>query len=202
MGEGRSPQERAPGARRLVLLGAPNSGKGTQAAVVAERLGVPAISTGDMLRGAVAAGSELGRRVKGVMDAGGLVDDALMAEVVADRLRQPDARRGFLLDGYPRTLRQAQDCERMLGELGGRLDAVVLLEVPEEALMKRALGRGRADDRAEVVRERLRVYREATEPLVGYYRGRGLLRTVDGDQSIETVTASVLRALEAVRGVA
>lgn len=180
---------------RAVLLGAPGSGKGTQAERIASRLGVPAISTGDMLRDQVAAGTELGLRVRDVMAAGSLVEDDLMAEVVRARLARSDAQRGFLLDGYPRTTVQAETLERLLGATDARLDAVVLLEVPEEILVLRTLGRQRADDREDVVRERLRVYREKTEPLVGYYQGRGLLRRVDGDQAVERVTAAVLASL-------
>jgi adenylate kinase len=156
---------------------------------------VPAISTGDMLREAVAAGSDLGTRVGGVMAAGGLVDDALMAEVVRDRLAKPDARAGFLLDGYPRTLPQAKTLEGILGPAGRPLDAVVMVDVPEEELVRRALLRGRADDGADVVRERQRVYREKTAPLIGYYRERGLLHEIDGHQPVEEVTASLFAAL-------
>jgi adenylate kinase len=180
-----------------VMLGAPGSGKGTQAERLAEKLGIPAISTGEMLRQAVAEGSELGGRVEHVMAAGALVDDALMAEVVADRLARPDAERGFLLDGYPRTTAQAETLDRLLTARGRSLDVVVMLEVPEEVLVERALARRRADDREEVVRERLRVYREKTEPLVGLYRGRGLLRAIDGNRTMDEVTAAALSALRA-----
>ena len=179
---------------RVVLLGPPGAGKGTQAQLLAARLGVPAISTGDMLREAVAAGSDLGKRVEGVMAAGGLVDDALMAEVVRERLAKPDARAGFLLDGYPRTLPQAKTLEGILAS-GQQLDAVVMVDVPEEELVRRALLRGRADDGADVVRERQRVYREKTAPLIGYYGGRGLLYEIDGHQPVEEVTASLFAAL-------
>lgn len=180
---------------RLVLLGPPGAGKGTQAQLLSARLGVPAISTGDMLREAVAAGSELGRRVEGVMASGALVDDALMAEVVRDRLARPDASRGYLLDGYPRTLPQAETLAGILRGSGRDLDAVVMVDVPEEELVRRARLRQRADDREEVVRERLRVYREKTEPLIGYYRERGLLREIDGNRSIDEVTSSLFAAL-------
>jgi adenylate kinase len=181
---------------RVVLLGPPGSGKGTQAERLAAALGVPAVSTGELLRAAVAAGNDLGRRVQGVMAAGRLVDDALMAEVVQERLGRADAGRGFLLDGYPRTPAQAATLDGILSRQRQRLDAVLLLEVPEDVLVRRALARRREDDRAEVVRERLRVYREQTAPLVGHYRGRGLLVAVDGDRAIEAVTDSLLRALE------
>jgi adenylate kinase len=177
---------------RFVLLGPPGAGKGTQAQVLCERLGVPAISTGDMLREAVSEGSELGRKVQGVMAAGGLVDDGMMAEVVRERLAKSDTRRGFLLDGYPRTLPQAETLAGILRDAGRELNAVLLVDVPEDELVRRALLRGRADDKEDVIRERLRVYREKTEPLIGYYRQRGLLRELDGNRPIEEVTARML----------
>lgn len=184
------------GRPKIVLFGPPGAGKGTQAALLASQLGVPAISTGDMLREAKASGSELGRKVQGIMDAGGLVDDATMADVIRVRLAQEDARQGFLLDGYPRTIPQAEILERILGEAGQELDAVLSIEVPEEELVRRAVLRNRgADDREEVVRERLRVYREKTEPLIGYYRERGLLYPVDGNLPVEKVTSQMLIAL-------
>jgi adenylate kinase len=178
-----------------ILLGAPGSGKGTQAEFLATALGVPAISTGAMLRDAVAQGSELGRKVQSIMASGALVDDGLMAEVVQDRLSRPDASTGFLLDGYPRTTGQAATLDRILGAREGRLDAVILLEVPETVLVRRAVARGRDDDREEVVRERLRVYREKTEPLVDHYAGRGLLQRVNGERSMNEVTGAILALL-------
>lgn len=186
--------DRSPAGRtaRIVLLGPPGAGKGTQAQLLAERLGVPAISTGDMLRAAVAAGSELGRRVQDVMASGALVDDALMAEVVRERVAQPDAAQGYLLDGYPRTLPQAETLAGVLRDASQELDGVLLVEVPEDELVRRALARGRDDDKEQVIRERLRVYREKTEPLIGYYRERGLLRELDGNRPIEEVTARML----------
>jgi adenylate kinase len=183
------------GRPKIVLLGPPGAGKGTQASQLASQLGVPAISTGDMLREAVSSGTELGRRVQGIMASGALVDDATMAEVVRERLAQSDARPGFLLDGYPRTLPQAETLERILEAGRQELDAVLLVEVPEEELVRRAALRGRGDDREEVVRERLRVYREKTEPLIGYYRARGLLYPIDGNLPIEKVTSQMLIAL-------
>ncbi len=184
---------------RVVLLGAPGSGKGTQAAILSARWGVPAISTGEMLREAVAAGSELGGRVAGVMATGELVEDGLMAEVVRERLGRKDASLGFLLDGYPRTPLQASTLEGMLKEADSELDAVVLLEVPEEVLVARAVARNRPDDRAEIVRERLRVYRERTEPLVGYYGECSLLRRIDGDRPVDEVTERILEAVAGSR---
>lgn len=180
---------------RAVMLGAPGSGKGTQAEVLARALGVPAISTGEMLRQAVAEGSELGARVEGIMASGRLVDDSLMAEVVAERLGRSDAEPGFLLDGYPRTPPQAESLDGLLAERGVSLDAVLLLDVPEEELVRRALGRRRADDTDSVIRERLRVYREKTEPLVAHFERRGLLVRIDGNRPVEAVTQVALAAL-------
>ncbi len=183
------------GGLRAVMLGAPGSGKGTQAEFLASALGVPAISTGAMLRDAVALGSALGRKVEGIMAAGALVDDALMAEVVRERLARPDAAGGFLLDGYPRTTGQAATLDSILAERREKLDAVVMLDVAEPVLVGRAVARQRADDREEVVRERLRVYREKTEPLVEHYEGRNLLRRVDGERAVGEVTAAILKIL-------
>jgi adenylate kinase len=177
---------------RVVLLGPPGAGKGTQGQVLCEHLGVPAISTGDMLREAVADGSELGGKVREIMASGALVDDATMAEVVRERLAKPDTLKGFLLDGYPRTLPQAETLAGILREAGRHLDAVLLVDVPEDELVRRTLLRGRGDDKEEVIRERLRHYREKTEPLIGYYRERGLLREVDGNRPVEQVTAGML----------
>jgi len=180
---------------KVVLLGPPGAGKGTQAQLLSARLGVPAISTGDMLREAVAAGSELGRRVEGIMAAGKLVDDELMAEVVRDRLAKPDTAMGYLLDGYPRTLPQAKTLEGILRESGQQLDAVVMVDVPVDELVRRSLLRGRADDTEEVIRERQRVYREKTEPLIGYYRQLGVLREIDGHLPVDEVTSHMFAAL-------
>ncbi len=183
------------GGLRVIMLGAPGSGKGTQAEFLAAALGVPAISTGAMLRDAVAQGSDLGGRVKGIMASGALVDDGLMAEIVRDRLGRPDAAGGFLLDGYPRTTGQAATLDGILDERQDGLDAVVLLEVPEPVLVERAVARRRADDQEEVVRERLRVYHEKTEPLVEHYARRNLLRKVNGERSMGEVTQAILQVL-------
>jgi adenylate kinase len=180
---------------RIVFLGPPNSGKGTQAVGLAKSLGIPAISTGDMLRAAVAAGTPLGQRVEGVMNAGQLVDDALMADVVRDRLAQGDAATGFLLDGYPRTDSQAQTLEGILEATGADLDHVVLIDAPEDVLVERALKRGRKDDQEAVVRERLAVYHKQTAPLVSFYEDKGLLRRIDGNQLIEKVAADIRSAV-------
>lgn len=184
------------GSLKAVLLGPPGSGKGTQGVVLSRRLGVPAISTGDMLREAVTAKSELGLKVQDVMAAGSLVDDRTMAEVVRERLARCGKGGGFVLDGYPRTIPQAETLTRILGDTGGRLNAVLLVVVPEEELVRRAVARQRGeDDREDVVRQRLRVYREKTAPLIGYYRGLGLLREIDGHLPVEKVTEQMLAAL-------
>jgi adenylate kinase len=185
---------------RVVLLGPPGAGKGTQGVLLAEHLGIPAISTGDMLREAVAEGSGLGNKVQGIMASGALVDDALMADVVRDRLAKGDAGRGFLLDGYPRTLPQAETLAGILRDAGQGLDAVLLVDVPEDELVRRALLRGRADDQESVIRERLRVYREKTAPLIGYYRQLGLLREIDGNRPIEDVTSEIFGFFREDRG--
>lgn len=181
----------AEGRHIAVFLGPPSSGKGTQAEILSETLGIPAISTGAMLREEVAAGSELGRRVEGVMAAGKLVDDDLMAEVVRARLARGDTARGFLLDGYPRTAVQAETLEEILGEAGAKLDCVLLVDAPEDVLVARSLGRGRRDDKVEIVRERLRVYREKTAPLIEHYERKGQLCRIDGDRSVEEVSRAI-----------
>lgn len=181
--------------RRLLLVGPPGAGKGTQAAFLADALGVPAVSTGDMLRAAVAAGSELGLEVAGIMQSGALVDDETMALVVQTRLEAEDARQGFLLDGYPRNLGQAKTLDGILQPLGQELDVVLVLEVPQEELVQRALARKRADDKEDVIRHRITVYEEETAPLVDFYRQRGILRRIDGHQPIEQVTSALLAAL-------
>lgn len=182
-------------AKRLIFLGPPGSGKGTQALFVAKREGIPAISTGEMLREAVEAGSALGQQVQDVLASGKLVDDALMASLVRDRLGRSDAGDGFLLDGYPRTIAQAEALDAILEDLGGELDGVVLIEVPEPELVRRALERKRKDDTPEIIQERLAVYGNKTAPLIGYYKDRGLLKTIDGNRSIEEVTSMIEEAL-------
>lgn len=183
---------------RIAFLGPPNSGKGTQAEILAEILGISTISTGAMLREAVEAGSGLGRRVEGVMARGELVDDDLMAEVVKDRLARDDVALGFLLDGYPRTVAQAATLAEIMSRANVKLNCVVLIDAPEGVLVRRALGRGRADDREEIVRERLRAYREKTAPLNDYYERKGLLCRIDGDQSVEDVSQRVVEAVDSV----
>ncbi len=179
--------------RRVVMLGAPGSGKGTQAEQLAQRLGIPAISTGEMLRSAVEEETALGHRVSDVMARGELVSDELMAEVVRDRLAQPDARAGFVLDGYPRTEPQADTLDRILSDQGVELDHVIFLDVPERELMERALARQRADDLAEILEERLRVYTGKTAPLIERYGSRSLIRHIDGNRPVAAVAEELSR---------
>jgi adenylate kinase len=188
---------------RIVFLGPPGSGKGTQASQLAKRLGVPAISTGEILREAVRNKTALGQKAQAVMNRGELVSDELILAMTAERLAQPDARPGFILDGFPRTLAQAKAFETMLAGNGHALSAVLNFSVPETELVERMLGRaqaeGRADDRPETIRERMRVYREKTEPLVGFYRDRELLTDIDGTGSVEQVAGRVDEASSSAR---
>lgn len=182
-------------ANRIVLLGAPGSGKGTQAALLADALGIPAVSTGEMLRAAVAEGSKLGRRIESVMNSGDLVDNETMATVVRERLAKADAAKGFLLDGYPRTLGQAATLESILDDTETSLDMVIQVEVPEAEIVRRALDRQREDDTEEVIKNRLRVYEKKTAPLTDHYMELGLLQTVDGNHSVDEVQEAMRAAL-------
>ena len=191
---------------RLILLGPPGAGKGTQAQILVERHGIPQLSTGDMLRAAVASGSEVGLRAKAVMDAGELVSDDIVNAIVAERIDQDDCAGGFILDGYPRTLAQADAVEAMLADRNLALDAVIELTVDDRALVGRILKRAedakaagqpvRKDDNAEVFDERLREYYKKTAALIGYYYAKGKLRPVDGMASIEAVTEEIAEVLE------
>lgn len=188
---------------RVIFLGPPGSGKGTQAKLLASRLSVPAISTGEILRLAVTERKPLGLQAKSIMDTGELVSDDLMVALIRDRTQQDDARGGFILDGFPRTLAQAKALDGMLAETGDGLSGVVNLAVPEAMLIERMAGRaaaeGRSDDRPETVRERLRVYRERTAPLVDFYRDRDLLADVDGVGAVPEVSSRIDEALLSVR---
>ncbi|RGE24249.1 adenylate kinase [Leucobacter sp. wl10] len=184
---------------RLLIIGPPGAGKGTQASRIAERYGVPTISTGDIFRANIRGGTELGRRVQAVIEAGELVPDSLTNEIVEDRLAQPDAANGFLLDGYPRTVDQVHALDGMIG--GASLDAVVLLEADTEEvvarLLKRAELEGRADDTEAVIRHRQEVYAEQTAPLVELFSERGILVAVDGLGSVEEVAERIASGLDA-----
>ena len=188
-------------ARRFLLLGPPGAGKGTQAERLVKSLGIPQISTGDMLRAAVKAGTKVGREAKGFMERGELVPDAVVIGVAEERMRQPDAQQGFILDGFPRTAAQAEALDAMLAKLGVALERCVALTVDENELVARLLKRaeieGRADDNETAIRTRMRVYREQTAPLVDYYRKRGVLREIDGLGTVDAVAARIEGALAA-----
>jgi adenylate kinase len=191
---------------RVVLLGPPGAGKGTQAQVIAGRLGVPAISTGDIFRANVSGQTELGQQAKAYMDAGDLVPDEITVAMVSDRLAEPDAKAGFLLDGFPRTIAQAEQLRDSLAEMGHALDRCLELVVDEDELVRRLSGRRmlvdgawvqRDDDKPETVRHRLEVYREQTAPLSGFYERAGLLTRIDAIGEIDEVTRRALEALGA-----
>jgi adenylate kinase len=184
---------------RIVLFGPPGSGKGTQAAVLRQHMGVPHISTGDLLRAAVKAGSPLGVKVKSVMDAGQLVSDDLMLELLEERFAQADAANGFILDGYPRNLVQASALDALLARIGQPMDKALLLEVPHELIVDRLAGRaaaeGRKDDDPATVRARLQVYEQQTAPVADFYRQRGQLTLLDGTGSVDDVQARLRSAI-------
>ena len=191
---------------RVVLLGPPGAGKGTQAQIIAGRLGVPAISTGEIFRANVSGQTELGQKAKAYMDAGDLVPDEITVAMVSDRLAEPDAKAGFLLDGFPRNIPQAERLQESLAEMGHVLDRCLELVVDEDELVRRLSGRRmlvdgewvqRDDDKPETVRHRLEVYREQTAPLAGFYEQAGLLSRVDAIGEIDQVTGRALRALGA-----
>lgn len=214
----------------LILLGPPGAGKGTQAKRIVEKYGIPQISTGDMFREAVAKGTELGKKAKEYMDRGELVPDEIVIGIVRERLSQPDCERGFILDGFPRTINQAEALDEMLDDMGRRIDAVINIVVPDEEILKRIVYRRickecgavynlifnppkqdgvcdkcggelyqRDDDREETVKERLRVYKEQTEPLVRYYSQKGIIHDIDGTKDIEDVWKQIESVLEKIR---
>jgi adenylate kinase len=179
---------------KILFLGPPGAGKGTQAQVVADRLGVAHVSTGDMFR-ALDPATDLGARVKGIMESGELVPDEVVIEMLEARIAEPDAADGYILDGFPRTRPQAQALDAHLGEDG--LDHVVVLEVPDEELVTRILARGRADDTEDAVRTRLSVYHAETAPLIAFYGPRGIVHPIDGVGPVPEITDRIIAALDA-----
>jgi len=186
---------------RLILLGPPGAGKGTQAKILVEEYGVPQLSTGDILRAAIAAKTPMGLAAKEIMDRGELVSDAIVNGIISERLDAEDCKRGFILDGFPRTIAQAEALEDMLVQKGMTLDAAVEIKADPDVLVQRVVNRARetggarADDNEEVLRKRLAVYSEQTAPLIAFYAERGLLKSVDGMAPVEDVTGAIKAAI-------
>jgi len=183
----------------MVFIGPPGAGKGTQAALVVKTYGLVHLSTGDMLRAARDAKTEVGQLADRYMSAGQLVPDDIILAIVQERLAADDCRRGYLLDGFPRTLAQAEALDRILADAKTPLDVVLELRVPDEELFRRLSGRGRSDDKPEVIRQRLVAYRQQTEPLLDYYQRRSLLKTIDGLGTVEEIFQRIQQVLHPLR---
>lgn len=182
---------------RLIFLGPPGAGKGTQAQSLAHNHAIPHISTGDILRGAVANQTELGLKAQSYMDAGELVPDQLILDLVRDRLSYADINSGWILDGFPRNVAQAEFLDALLEEIAQRCDYAINFDVPDDVLVARLLGRGRKDDAEDVIRHRLDVYRQQTAPLIDFYQGRNQLISIDGDQPVEEIAAKLQQIVAA-----
>jgi adenylate kinase len=182
---------------RIVFIGPPGAGKGTQAERLVQNYKLAHLSTGDMLRAARDAQTEIGRKADVYMSSGQLVPDDIIIGIIRDRLQQPDCGQGYLLDGFPRTIAQAEALDAMLAGQGTPLDVVLELQVAEEELFQRLAGRGRADDKPEVIRQRLVAYRKQTEPLLEYYGAKGLLKSIDGLGTVDEVFGRARKALDA-----
>lgn len=185
---------------RILFMGPPGAGKGTQAAIICEEYKIPQISTGDILRSAIKNETELGREAKSYIDAGKLVPDEVVIGIVKSRIQEPDTENGYLLDGFPRTLAQAEALKLMLKNMGQNLDHAVNLAVPDEELIKRLLSRaekeGRSDDTEPVIKERLKTYNDSTRPLIDYYGKEGILKEIGGVGSLEEITDRIKQALK------
>ncbi len=187
----------------LIMFGPPGAGKGTQAKMIQDKYQIKQLSTGDMLRGEVASGTDLGNRLKSIMDAGELVSDEVIIELIANCISEAECEKGFILDGFPRTLHQAEELGNMLGHMARKMDHVIVLEVDEDALVERIRGRAgeagetRSDDNEETLINRLKVYNDQTAPILPYYEERGLLRKIDGMLPINEVTAKIEAILDA-----
>ncbi|MEO0430106.1 MAG: adenylate kinase [Cyanobacteria bacterium J06656_5] len=182
---------------RVIFLGPPGAGKGTQASFLSKDFGVPHISTGDILRSAVAAKTDLGQKAESYMNAGELVPDDLILDLIRERLNQEDAGKGWILDGFPRNVSQANFLDKLLVEIEQPCECVLNLEVPDNVLISRLLERGRKDDNEDVIRNRLEVYRRQTEPLIEFFRSRQQLVSINGNQSMDSVEADLKQVLQA-----
>ena len=180
----------------LIFLGPPGAGKGTQAAIIAEKFEIPHISTGEMLREAIAHQTSLGKKAQSYVDKGELVPDELLLDLIRDRLLQADAQKGWILDGFPRNLNQAKFLDNLLVEIAQTCDCVLNLQVTDDLLVTRLLSRGRKDDNEETIRRRLLVYQEQTAPLISYYQDKGNLQTVDGNPNPEEVTQALAKVIK------
>ena len=183
---------------RIVILGAPGSGKGTQAENIVKKYQIPHISTGELLRAEVAAGTELGKQANIIMQTGALVSDEIILGIIKARLSRDDTAKGFLLDGFPRTLQQAEGLDQILMDMGQPLDAVVFLEVDYAEIMQRLLARKRADDTEETIRNRLQVYEAETAPLIDYYKSKGNLRPVKGTGTVNEISEGIFQILDGI----
>ncbi len=183
----------------IIFMGPPGAGKGTQAKLICEKLQIPQISTGEILRSAIKEGTELGKQAKTFIDKGELVPDSIVIGIVEERIKQDDCKNGFLLDGFPRTIKQAEELEKMLSNLNKKIDSVINLDVPEEELVKRLLNRAiienRTDDTEPVIRNRMKTYFEQTHPLIEFYKNKGLLKNINGIGTIEEIFERILSVL-------